>query len=44
MSTYEPPVVIELGSIADFTRGDNFAFALDGFFQAHFLGNDAPTS
>jgi hypothetical protein len=41
MATYETPTITELGSVADFTQGDNRAFAIDGFFEAHFFGEDA---
>ncbi len=42
MSTYQTPAIIELGSVADFTRADSFALAFDGRI---FRGNDPhPTS
>jgi hypothetical protein len=37
MSDYETPAITELGSVADFTRADRFAFAFDGFL---FHGSD----
>jgi hypothetical protein len=37
--TYETPTIIQLGSVADFTRGDSFAWEFDGFFSQHLLGN-----
>ena len=39
MSNYETPAITELGSVADFTRGDNASWDWDGFFQHHILGN-----
>lgn len=43
--TYETPSITELGSVADFTRGDSFAMAWDGLFSSHILGKDrTPTS
>ena len=42
--TYETPSITELGSVADFTRGDSFAWAWDGLFSSHPLGEDSPTS
>lgn len=44
MSTYETPAVTELGSVADFTRGDSFAWAWDGLFSSHVIGEDSQTS
>jgi hypothetical protein len=45
MTTYEAPAITELGSVADFTRGDHFAWHWDGFFSSHLLGvNSTPTS
>jgi hypothetical protein len=42
--TYETPAIIELGSVADFTRGNSFALAWDGLFSSHIIGEDSPTS
>ena len=53
MSTYEAPTVTELGSIADFTRGDGWAgnhdnFSWSGTFWGHEINIDidygSPTS
>jgi hypothetical protein len=41
MSNYEAPAITELGTVADFTRGDTFAWAFDGFRSEHVLGEDA---
>ena len=38
MSNYETPAIIELGSVADFTRGDDFAVGSTAFSWAHILG------
>lgn len=40
---YEEPTITELGSVADVTRGDEFAWEWDGWKEAHILGN-TPTS
>jgi hypothetical protein len=40
---YETPTITELGSVADFTRGDSFALHWDGFHSQHILGV-TPTS
>jgi hypothetical protein len=39
MREYQSPEIIELGSIADFTRGDTFAWELDGMSFAELLHN-----
>jgi hypothetical protein len=42
---YETPTITELGSVADFTRADRFAFAFDGFlFHGSDHGHGTPTS
>ena len=41
--TYETPTITELGSVADFTRGDSFAWHWDGFHSQVIFGN-TPTS
>ena len=40
---YETPTITELGSVADFTRGDSFAWDWDGFFSQHLLGSNGNT-
>jgi hypothetical protein len=42
MATYETPEITELGSVAEFTRGDSFAWKWDGIFQDHIFGKDNP--
>ncbi|MET0146550.1 MAG: lasso RiPP family leader peptide-containing protein, partial [Ilumatobacteraceae bacterium] len=37
MDKYEAPAIIELGSIADFTRGDTPAWRWDGIFAENIL-------
>lgn len=37
--SYEAPRVIELGSIAEFTRGDRFAWKFDGSNLAEIVSN-----
>ena len=46
MSNYETPAIIELGSVADFTRGDNLALDFDGQFlrRRHILGGSGSYS
>ena len=44
MSTYEAPAITELGSVADFTRGDTPAWAWDGLMAENILGRDTQTS
>jgi hypothetical protein len=39
MREYQSPEIIELGSIADFTRGDTFAWQLDGMTFAEVIQN-----
>jgi hypothetical protein len=39
MREYQSPEIVELGSIADFTRGDTFAWQLDGMTFAELLHN-----
>jgi hypothetical protein len=41
--TYETPAITELGSVADFTRADSFAFAFDGRLLRG-DDHDSPTS
>jgi hypothetical protein len=43
---YETPTITELGSVADFTRADRFAFAFDGFLfhGSDHNGGGTPTS
>lgn len=36
---YEAPEIIELGSVAQFTRGDTFAWKFDGTTLAELIGN-----
>ena len=42
MSTYETPEIIELGTIADFTRGQGLQFNYDGGLD--FWGTQKPGS
>jgi hypothetical protein len=37
---YDTPTIIRLGSVADFTRGDSFAWDFDGWFSQHILANN----
>jgi hypothetical protein len=37
MESYETPTITELGSVADFTRGDIFAWQFDGMTLAEVI-------
>jgi hypothetical protein len=39
MTEYEKPMITELGSVADFTRGDTFAWRIDGTTLAEIIEN-----
>lgn len=39
MESYEAPTITELGSVADFTRGDTFAWQFDGMTLAEIIQN-----
>jgi len=43
---YEAPSITELGSVADFTRGSDFAWEWDSAFPSHTLHvvGETPTS
>jgi hypothetical protein len=41
MTSYEQPTIEELGSIEAFTRGEKFAWELDGMTLAEALGHVA---
>jgi hypothetical protein len=43
---YETPSITELGSVADFTRGDQFAWEWDSAFpsHSHHMAGETPTS
>jgi hypothetical protein len=45
MESYETPTITELGSVADFTRGDSVALDWDGrLFHRDNSGGGTPTS
>ncbi len=39
MVDYTPPAISELGTIADFTRGESFAWTLDGMTLSELVGH-----